>query len=563
MKVETSFLYSTNGVTVSSSSNIDDFPITNLTSPDKQLIWLSEESLPQYITFDISSMKSRPLVVHGFGIYCGSSTETNPKIVEILIAKHHCPFISLGSYELSLCSGTQVLTTDEILFFDIAAIKIVIKETYGGYRTYINKVYIYEHLPETESVTKVTDSRERNLPRSKTSARKMSNDGDGPMSGKVLYTRTSEILISESELSENRRMSGKALPTQEGENNNNNKNIDLNGNLYSKGGHETSIEINNSHRQREEIINNNNQNNLRNNINIIDNIDNDNDNEENKLIISDPQFENNKIPISHHEINNINTNGTNIDKYIQTTSEDEQNNINHLLHSQNSNVNPIRTPNSGNNLTPNTNNNDYLLNEMKNFEITTKEYIDNFDYRIINLESNLSSIKSKLNLITSKFDHLLSINPQMQYQNNNNNENNKSNTNIQSLNSSIVSNQRESHRKFHFEEALNKKIEEKFADFTKSLEDRIYKSLLKPTLEHLEANIDKNLQEIKKQIRSAQKHHRRSNSKCKTTNKKHSSLYEKELQLDSLINKLQSKLVTQYNTTSAYTPYKNIKDENL
>ena len=540
MKVDTSFLYSTNNAKIfSCSSSPEDYPIENILSPSQKSLWLSEESLPQQITFDLTSLIRRPLIVHGFGIYCGAASETNPKIVEILISKKNSPFISLGNYELSLCSGTQVLTTDEILFFDVTYVKFIIKETYGGYRTYINNVFLYEHLPETESVTKVTDSRERNLPRS-ASVRKTSDD-IAPNSGKVLYTRTSEILISESELSENRHMNKAVMTTHTNNEEGNNE--------YTAKIHETSIDMNN--------------NNVKNNMNIVDNLDS-NENEENKLIISDPQFENN--------VNNVHNEDNNINKYMQTSLEDP-NNINHLLHSQNSVVNKQIT-NTLNSNTVNNNNNDYLVNEMKNFEITTKEYIDNFDNRIVSLENNLSSIKAKLNAITNKFDNLITYNSnqnQTNYTylinecnkiidnklstyfknddyNNITNEHNKSNTNIASLNSSLVSqNNRYSTRRHHFEDILNKKIEEKFATFTKSLEDRIYQSLLKPTLEHLESNLDKNLKEVKKQIKHVAKH--RNKSHCKTTVKKTVSAYEKEMRLDSLINKLQTKLNTQYSTT--------------
>ena len=541
MKVDTSFLYSTNNAKIfSCSSSPEDYPIENILSPSQKALWLSEESLPQQITFDLTSLIRRPLIVHGFGIYCGAASDTNPKIVEILISKKNSPFISLGNYELSLCSGTQVLTTDEILFFDVTYVKFIIKETFGGYRTYINNVFLYEHLPETESVTKVTDSRERNLPRS-ASVRKTSDD-IAPNSGKVLYTRTSEILISESELSENRHMNKAVMTTHTN-----------NDNEYAEKIHKTSIDMNN----------NNGVDTGKNNMNIVDNLDN-NENEENKLIISDPQFENN--------VNNDN----NINKYMQTSSEDP-NNINHLLHSQNSVINKQITNTLNSNIG---NNNDYLVNEMKNFEITTKEYIDNFDNRIVNLENNLSSIKSKLNAITNKFDNLITYNTNQNQSNytylinecnkiidsklstyfkndveNNNqdynnitNEHNKSNTNIASLNSSLVSqNNRYSTRRHHFEDILNKKIEEKFATFTKSLEDRIYQSLLKPTLEHLESNLDKNLKEVRKQIKHVAKH--RNKSHCKTTVKKTVSAYEKEMRLDSLIDKLQTKLNRQYSTT--------------
>ena len=52
---------------------------------------------------------------------------------------------------------------------------------------------------------------------------------------------------------------------------------------------------------------------------------------------------------------------------------------------------------------------------------------------------------------------------------------------------------------------------------------------------------------MRKQIKHVAKHRNKTN--CKTTIKKTVSAYEKEMRLDSLINKLQTKLNRQYSTT--------------
>ena len=96
-------------------------------------------------------MIKRPLLIRGFGIYCPNKLEINPKLIEVLICKKDEEYISLGNFELSLSSGTQVLTTEEFLFNDIMFIKILIKASFGGSRTYLSNIYLYEHLPWNES----------------------------------------------------------------------------------------------------------------------------------------------------------------------------------------------------------------------------------------------------------------------------------------------------------------------------------------------------------------------------------------------------------------------------
>ena len=96
-------------------------------------------------------MKQKPLIIRGFGIFCSESSSFNPKIIEVLSQfKNKDKYISLGNFKLGLSFGTQILTTEEIIFNDIERIKFVIKETYGGKKAHINKIYLYEHLPSSD-----------------------------------------------------------------------------------------------------------------------------------------------------------------------------------------------------------------------------------------------------------------------------------------------------------------------------------------------------------------------------------------------------------------------------
>ena len=96
-------------------------------------------------------MKQKPLLIRGFGIYCSKSTIYNPKIIEVLYQKKNSnKYISLGNFKLSLSIGTQLLTTEETIFSDIEKIKFIIKETYGGNKVCINNIYLYEYLPSVD-----------------------------------------------------------------------------------------------------------------------------------------------------------------------------------------------------------------------------------------------------------------------------------------------------------------------------------------------------------------------------------------------------------------------------
>ena len=99
----------------------------------------------------MSNIKQKPLIIRGFGIFCSKSSSYNPKIIEVLCQrKNKQKYTSLGNFKLSLSIGTQILTVEDIIFNDIERIKFIIKETYGGNKTCINNIYLYEYLPSSQ-----------------------------------------------------------------------------------------------------------------------------------------------------------------------------------------------------------------------------------------------------------------------------------------------------------------------------------------------------------------------------------------------------------------------------
>ena len=123
-----------------------------------QSIWLSQPGFPQVIIIDISDLKSYPKKgLNTFGIYCWHAYNTNPKLIELLISTNYNStnknnnFNSLGVFELELRDGLQLFKMDYNVLGDekiknkIKAIKLVIKSSFGGNKTYINQVMFYEN----------------------------------------------------------------------------------------------------------------------------------------------------------------------------------------------------------------------------------------------------------------------------------------------------------------------------------------------------------------------------------------------------------------------------------
>ena len=141
---------------IQSSSEMEGYPIKNILESDEKTLWLSTEELPQEITINIKKdlFKEMPKKISALGIYCWHAYPTNPKLIEIQISKNKgISFISLGNFDLCLKPGKQLLQFDyetnpalkKENINDII-IKLIIKETFGDKRTYINNIYLYDNI---------------------------------------------------------------------------------------------------------------------------------------------------------------------------------------------------------------------------------------------------------------------------------------------------------------------------------------------------------------------------------------------------------------------------------
>ena len=344
-------------------------------------------------------MKQKPLLIRGFGIYCSKSTIYNPKIIEVLYQKKNSnKYISLGNFKLSLSIGTQLLTTEETIFNDIEKIKFIIKETYGGNKICINNIYLYEYLPSADftmsyqnmeintegnanntnnqnilnNISKTLNLGELNVNNitkeiinNNNSKNIVIQNNENKIEEKIfsnnLPTRTSEILISESDLTDKKPINKKNNFFLEIKNNNIINKIKTGANKINKK--ENKIYIKEEEEKQNPNYTSFNEDLLQKNI----------------AVHSKPKdiFNNSNIIFTTTEAKNFTTEN-NINENILNT-------ISNL-----SNINHIHT-------------ND----KFNSFKMNIKNKINEYDIRISNVENEVINLKKLVNDILSNLNQLM------------------------------------------------------------------------------------------------------------------------------------------------------------
>ena len=344
-------------------------------------------------------MKQKPLLIRGFGIYCSKSTIYNPKIIEVLYQKKNSnKYISLGNFKLSLSIGTQLLTTEETIFNDIEKIKFIIKETYGGNKICINNIYLYEYLPSADftmsyqnmeintegnanntnnqnilnNISKTLNLGELNVNNitkeiinNNNSKNIVIQNNENKIEEKIfsnnLPTRTSEILISESDLTDKKPINKKNNFFLEIKNNNIINKIKTGANKINKK--ENKIYIKEEEEKQNPNYTSFNEDLLQKNI----------------AVHSKPKdiFNNSNIIFTTTEAKNFTTEN-NINENILNT-------ISNL-----SNINHIHT-------------ND----KFNSFKMNIKNKINEYDIRIYNVENEVINLKKLVNDILSNLNQLM------------------------------------------------------------------------------------------------------------------------------------------------------------
>ena len=414
---------------IQSSSEMNGCPITNIIEKEIKSIWLSEESLPQEIILNINKnyFIHYPKKLSAIGIYCWHAYSTNPKQIEILINNNkNTNFISLGDFDLGLKPGMQLLHLDEDLLLDNEenklndniCIKLIIKETFGGKRTYINNLSLYEDIDvnelnlksiqeendeeENSSTIFLRESRNKNIFKNNLKKNNINN-------GNILLT--SEILISDSELSERKNFGEKV-----------DKFLGLNSKLKIPEMSETkennsTLKNNNSIKYNKIKINNSNNNNLNsNNARYQPQHKNKSPLKSNGYIISDKNL------LYSDKKSFLNSNIFNANNNLNINTQTSQNNLNNqlltteMMKSQIDYQNDFFSPEKQNKFLCSKGeisnieypaDNQLLINEFHSYQKSQDEKMKKFEERITKIENKIEDINSTIKNINENLNNLI------------------------------------------------------------------------------------------------------------------------------------------------------------
>ena len=381
---------------IQSSSEMEGCPITNILESDEKTLWLSTEELPQEIIINLKRdlFKEMPKKISAIGIYCWHAYPTNPKLIEILISKNNgINFVSLGNFDLCLKPGKQLLQFDYELNPPLIKenkldliIKLIIKETFGDKRTYINNIYLYENInlsqnkimtnmeiikeEDPNSIVYLRESREKVITKNIKEVNNINENKD------KINSDESQSLISDSDLSEKyNNKKNKQIELNEIKN----ESIKNNDRYFNDNENELLIEMNkqiNLMLEKDEIKDIHQENEI--------------SSKEKSLNIND--FNNEEEEENEKENNvNINHNKNEIKK-----EENENNSLNDIIDEENLNL---------------------LIEEFENYKKDQEKKMIDYENKIKNLEMEFQEMTYLNNKMKDTLDTL--VESQMMHQNNN------------------------------------------------------------------------------------------------------------------------------------------------
>ena len=381
---------------IQSSSEMEGCPITNILESDEKTLWLSTEELPQEIIINLKRdlFKEMPKKISAIGIYCWHAYPTNPKLIEILISKNNgINFVSLGNFDLCLKPGKQLLQFDYELNPPLIKenkldliIKLIIKETFGDKRTYINNIYLYENInlaqnklmtnmeiikeEDPNSIVYLRESREKVITKNIKEVNNINENKD------KINSDESQSLISDSDLSEKyNNKKNKQIELNEIKN----ESIKNNDRYFNDNENELLIEMNkqiNLMLEKDEIKDIHQENEI--------------SSKEKSLNIND--FNNEEEEENEKENNvNINHNKNEIKK-----EENENNSLNDIIDEENLNL---------------------LIEEFENYKKDQEKKMIDYENKIKNLEMEFQEMTYLNNKMKDTLDTL--VESQMMHLNNN------------------------------------------------------------------------------------------------------------------------------------------------
>ncbi len=105
-------------------------------------MWLSETGIPQSVTLDISGLHRRGPFLQTFGLHCWHSYASNPRLLELLVSQDGTRFISWATLRPEMTTGSQYFAIDP-LGPTYRFLQLVVRETFGASKTYINALFLY------------------------------------------------------------------------------------------------------------------------------------------------------------------------------------------------------------------------------------------------------------------------------------------------------------------------------------------------------------------------------------------------------------------------------------
>ena len=128
------------------SSQVGGCEAANVLSPSLTSIWLSEETLPQFLVISLKKSKAYTddMVIRSVGWHCWHSYTTNPFKVSLSVASNGKQYKPWDTFIADRNKGTQLFSCVPISARLYPYLKLEVTQTFGGLQTYMNRIFLFE-----------------------------------------------------------------------------------------------------------------------------------------------------------------------------------------------------------------------------------------------------------------------------------------------------------------------------------------------------------------------------------------------------------------------------------
>ena len=128
------------------SSQVSGCEAANVLAPSLTSIWLSEETLPQFLVISLKKSKAYTddMVIRSVGWHCWHSYTTNPFKVSLSVASYGKQYKPWDTFIADRNKGTQLFSCVPISARLYPFLKLEVTQTFGGLQTYMNRIFLFE-----------------------------------------------------------------------------------------------------------------------------------------------------------------------------------------------------------------------------------------------------------------------------------------------------------------------------------------------------------------------------------------------------------------------------------